>query len=204
MCVHETIIGGIFGTSGAAKQRAFNAREAQKLRDFQERMSNTAYQRSMADMRTAGLNPILAYGGKGATTPGGAAASSSGTDRGFGEVMDQAVSSAFQGFRLRNEKKRLTQELDNMHASKRKDESQTFLNERLRHKVMLDGQLSQDMAAKARTDSNATKVKTTMDLLRMPGASAETEFDKTKTGQFLRMLNRGMASLFGNAPIRRR
>lgn len=60
----------------SARQYEFNSQEAQKLRDWQERMSNTAHQREVKDLIAAGLNPVLSIqGGNGSTTPSGASAS---------------------------------------------------------------------------------------------------------------------------------
>lgn len=58
---------------------AFNAAEAEKQRNWEADMANTAHQREVADLQNAGLNPVLSAGGNGAATPSGSSASSAGT-----------------------------------------------------------------------------------------------------------------------------
>lgn len=60
-------------------EQNFNSAEAQKNRDFQEYMSNTAFQRMIKDIEAAGYNPWLALNSGGAAVGSGSTASSSGS-----------------------------------------------------------------------------------------------------------------------------
>ena len=72
------LVGGLLGaeeaSSSAAAANKANLQIAREQMDFQREMSNTSYQRAVSDMRSAGLNPMLAYSQGGASTPSGAAA----------------------------------------------------------------------------------------------------------------------------------
>lgn len=70
--VAGALTGGILGGIQSSKNTKRSQEMSREQMNFQERMSNTAYQRATKDMEKAGLNPALAYSQGPASAPSGA------------------------------------------------------------------------------------------------------------------------------------
>jgi len=66
-----------FQSAQVSAQQAYNTQAAKTQMEFQSNMANTARQREVADLKAAGLNPMMAANANGAAAPAGAALGSS-------------------------------------------------------------------------------------------------------------------------------
>lgn len=123
----------LFNKDNVEETNKANAQQAQMNRDFQERMSNTAYQRGMADMKQAGLNPILAYQKGGASSPSGAQAAM----QPFEIKGNPSADAVNTGLALR----RSAQELENMKATQLNIATDTALKEANAAKTMSEDRI---------------------------------------------------------------
>ncbi len=175
-------VGAIAAGSGIIRNIS-QRKEAQKQRDFQERMSSTAYQRTVKDMRLAGINPMLAYMQGGASTPGGAQAS-------IEDIAGPAVSSAMHA-------RRLSQEIKNMQAVEERDRSSANT---IRIQGFLAGEdinLRKEQMRLNRSTTALNKMSLDMVGLQMPEAINKARVASGKLGKGAAYLQRIREIFFG-------
>lgn len=89
------LIGGALGSSAQKKANKANIALQREQQSWEERMSNTSWQRGMEDMRAAGMNPMLAFSQGGASTPNVSAATVDPVDA-MGKSVSSAATKAMQ------------------------------------------------------------------------------------------------------------
>lgn len=107
------------------EQNEFNSNEAQVTREWNEQMDNTKYQRQVADMQAAGVNPALAMNGGVTTQATSNATASSGSGIPGGLDLSAVMQMAVQMQQLKLQKKLIDSQANKNNADANKTNKET-------------------------------------------------------------------------------
>lgn len=110
-----SVVSGLMNRDGQKSANNTNIRLAKENRDWEEKMSSTAIQRRVEDLKAAGLNPMLAYNDS-ASTPTASAAKVENVNQGLAEASRDATSAVTQSI----QRKAIEAQVTNMEANTRK------------------------------------------------------------------------------------
>lgn len=133
-----SIGGGVSSAIGADEANKASQQSVREQMNFQERMARNSYQYAMEDMRSAGLNPILAYKQGGASTPAGASYTAQNVMAPMAN-MDQYLNSAQQRNLVGQQTRKVNMEVEKLNAEISKIETDT------RHVNMVINKVAQEV-----------------------------------------------------------
>lgn len=181
------IFGAIASFAGSALSSIMGSKSASDQMDFQERMSNTSYQRQMADMKKAGLNPILAGSMGGASTPQGTSFT---PENALGEFVTTARQTDLA-----------KAEIDQMKAS---TDAQKTLADLQEANTALSRHQAVTSAEQAKREAAQTRLLDTQNLKATFDAAASAEYVNTaKAEARLKQLEAERSAKFGESTLGR-
>lgn len=168
-------IGGSMDSGGGQSQaNQFNAQQATQQMEFQERMSNTSYRRNLADLKGAGLNPMLAISQGVASAPSGAMATAQSEAPEKTKRAETLINAAMMGKRLHQESKTVDANVGLAEASEETERTkqQMNLNTAANAKAALPGIKAEAILRKKQYEQKGKHIKKDDWLDRAKGASS--------------------------------